>query len=191
MVTGSRNRSIDTIKGVLIFIVILGHILLGTLDDNPFRYFIYTFHMPAFFFISGYLLNPEKIAKANIKQFFLKYWQRMLKSWLLAWIVYSMFVFRNDIDLKIVVSQFYHPYYHLWFIPSLFCSITIIYIAFHLFMDRIVSYILLICIGIFLLNLNCSQYGINGYLSCNMLIYLLLGMISRNLLINTNNGGGI
>lgn len=55
-----RNRSVDAIKGVLIFTVVLGHMLLGTLDNNPVRFLIYSFHMPAFFFISGYCVRQEQ-----------------------------------------------------------------------------------------------------------------------------------
>ena len=36
-----RNSSIDYIKGCLIFTVIIGHILLGSLDANLIRYVIY------------------------------------------------------------------------------------------------------------------------------------------------------
>ena len=56
-----RNSTIDGIKGFLILCVVVGHILTGSLDENPIRYIIYSFHMPCFFYISGYLLNTEKI----------------------------------------------------------------------------------------------------------------------------------
>ena len=45
----TRNRSIDAIKGILIFLVVIGHVLPGSLDENVIRYVIYSFHMPAFF----------------------------------------------------------------------------------------------------------------------------------------------
>ena len=32
MVNG-RNRSVDAVKGILIFLVVIGHVLLGTLDE--------------------------------------------------------------------------------------------------------------------------------------------------------------
>ena len=40
-----RNYSIDTVKGFLILCVIIGHVLLGSLEQNVFRYVIYSFHM--------------------------------------------------------------------------------------------------------------------------------------------------
>lgn len=43
-----RNEKTDMIKGLLIVLVIVGHILPGTLQDNIVRYTIYAFHMPVF-----------------------------------------------------------------------------------------------------------------------------------------------
>lgn len=42
-----RNRFIDTVKAVGIFLVILGH------HETIFTQYIYSFHMPLFFFLSG------------------------------------------------------------------------------------------------------------------------------------------
>ena len=38
-----RNYSIDTIKGFLILCVVIGHVLLGTLDENIVRWVIFMF----------------------------------------------------------------------------------------------------------------------------------------------------
>lgn len=47
---------VDALKGIGILMVVLGHALAG----GPIRQFIYLFHMPLFFFISGYLHTPNK-----------------------------------------------------------------------------------------------------------------------------------
>lgn len=52
---------INLMKGIGIITVVCGHVLEGL----PFR-LIYLFHMPLFFFISGFLFNP----KTNYKQYF-------------------------------------------------------------------------------------------------------------------------
>lgn len=56
-----RERWIDNIKGVLIILVVLGHILPAPYNvlSTPASY-IFLFHMPAFFMISGYLATPRK-----------------------------------------------------------------------------------------------------------------------------------
>lgn len=51
----SRDFSIDFAKGVLIFLVIVGHT-----HDFQYTNIIYWFHMPAFFFISGFLYTFDK-----------------------------------------------------------------------------------------------------------------------------------
>ena len=50
-----RNRTIDELKGLLILTVVLGHFLLGSFEDNPVKFVIYTFHMQVFFFLSRFI----------------------------------------------------------------------------------------------------------------------------------------
>ena len=64
MKTASRIEYVDSIRGFAIILVVIGHILLFSYGDKPdnnwlFR-LIYIFHMPLFFFISGYLTYKEK-----------------------------------------------------------------------------------------------------------------------------------
>lgn len=61
------NTSVDVAKGGLILLVVIGHFLLGTLDDNFVRYYIYSFHMPMFIFISGFLIKRENYFLVLIK----------------------------------------------------------------------------------------------------------------------------
>lgn len=61
----SRLEHIDFLKGFAIFLVVMGHFLAWTfpVDIKPGKYalfvkeIIYSFHMPLFFFISGYLVD--------------------------------------------------------------------------------------------------------------------------------------
>lgn len=52
----NRLTWIDAAKGIGIFLVFLGH---TTIPGNIFWY-IFSFHMPLFFFLSGYLYNAQK-----------------------------------------------------------------------------------------------------------------------------------
>ena len=59
-----RDCYFDNLKGVLIFIVVLGHFLskMNNLDNSIVRTlysYIYLFHMPLFFMLSGYLMYKE------------------------------------------------------------------------------------------------------------------------------------
>lgn len=50
-----RNHSLDIAKAICIILMVVGHSGCPT----HLRSFIYMFHMPCFFFISGYLLNDK------------------------------------------------------------------------------------------------------------------------------------
>lgn len=48
-----RNKSMDIAKAIGIILVVIGH------SDSPLTSFVYLFHMPLFFFISGYFYKDE------------------------------------------------------------------------------------------------------------------------------------
>ena len=53
-----RNETIDLIKGLGIFLVVLGH------SAFPLKSYIYLFHMPIFFMASGYCFNMKNSASS-------------------------------------------------------------------------------------------------------------------------------
>jgi fucose 4-O-acetylase-like acetyltransferase len=67
VVRHSRNSTIDAMRGVGIFLVVVGHV--GLLPDF-LKSLIYGFHMPFFFILSGYLFNEKKHTSLAWKQFF-------------------------------------------------------------------------------------------------------------------------
>lgn len=79
----NRDYQFDNLKGLLIFLVLFGHLIRATIfKTQPIVGFIYTgiylFHMPLFIFISGYFSkknNPKRIV-----ELFLVYtlWQMVL-----------------------------------------------------------------------------------------------------------------
>ena len=123
----SRNGYIDTCKGILMIFVIIGHVLLGTLEENPVRYAIYSFHMPAFFFISGYLVNTEKLRTESLKQFISRYAFRIIVPWAIAVNVYFFIHYMIEGDSIIgYIKAYVVPYYHLWFsIGYMFCILAV------------------------------------------------------------------
>lgn len=67
-----RIDYIDEIRGVAILLVVMGHIIQfnGIKTSNPVFEFIYSFHMPLFFAISGYI--TQKVTNiTNAKQYIL------------------------------------------------------------------------------------------------------------------------
>ena len=67
----SRSQTVDIVKGVAIILVILGHVMQGMnhrhlLESSAYylsEIFIYTFHMPAFFFVAGLFLDPSLVKR--------------------------------------------------------------------------------------------------------------------------------
>jgi len=71
---------LDVGKGLGIILVMLGH----TTIPAPLKTYIYTFHMPLFFFLSGYLYKPEKFAS------FTAFLAKRTKSLLIPYFCFSL-----------------------------------------------------------------------------------------------------
>lgn len=71
-----RDYKFDNIKFILIFLVVFAHLLRLLEGDiaNYLCFFIYTFHMPVFVFVSGYF---DKFSMKKIKRYVILYliWQ--------------------------------------------------------------------------------------------------------------------
>lgn len=55
-----RNKKVDELRGLLMILVVIGHIIQfvtypETFDDNIVFRIIYSFHMPLFMLLSGYV----------------------------------------------------------------------------------------------------------------------------------------
>lgn len=112
----ARDFHIDNIKGVLIFLVVLGH-MLGYLQETHsafatgVRTFIYFFHMPGFIFMSGYL------AKGFLTK---EYKAEKLLSF--AWLY---LLFKDAIEL--VHFIFERPYFETAHHPSVWTLIVLLF----------------------------------------------------------------
>ncbi|MBO4713005.1 MAG: acyltransferase family protein [Fibrobacter sp.] len=53
---GVRDETFDVLKGIAIILMIVGHCEIG-----PLRPFIFSFHMPLFFFVAGYFLKVRSL----------------------------------------------------------------------------------------------------------------------------------
>jgi fucose 4-O-acetylase-like acetyltransferase len=119
LMSKKHYTGIDFIKGCLILFVIAGHILQGTLSENPARYMIYGFHMPLFVAISGFLIDYEKLAQIKFFDLLKKYLSRVIIPWTLAVVVYYIVTSGTGFNFKDMVLSFLFPYYHLWYVPAI------------------------------------------------------------------------
>ena len=65
---------IDQLRGLAFFFVVLGHLPV----DKTFKSWIYSFHMPIFFFITGFNYNIEKLAQTKPLDYLKKLCLRLL-----------------------------------------------------------------------------------------------------------------
>lgn len=179
-----RNIIIDITKAFLIILVVIGHcIQFGSgsiylsnkmFFDNPLFKFIYSFHMPAFMLISGYLFALNKkndviyVIKRKIKHLLIP-----IFAWSILDTIY--YILHNGFGLwsiKIYLSQCIHA---LWFLWALFYCSTIFILVKRFLRDNIYIHILFIIISFAIpdnLNLNLYKF---------VYPFFLLGYYSHNI----------
>ncbi|MHC0440903.1 acyltransferase family protein [Flavobacterium sp. 3-210] len=152
----TRFKNIDLLKGILIILVMAGHIIQGGLSESIWRTLIYSFHMPLFIGISGYLLNINTISQLSINDLFKKYFLRIILPWIIAVISYYIISCILGTDL-LSITKFKNfilpPFYHLWFIPGFLSWILLTWFLKKLFKNYNIILILGILISIIFMTL--------------------------------------
>jgi len=165
---------IDVAKGIGILLVVVGHAINYLNPENTtatltlIRDLIYSFHMPLFFFLSGFLLHYTAIPR----EFMLKKVKKLVIPYFVSYILLSLFLFISYLLIKIPDSFSGFHYFlgmlygtivgfiqqthadilnPLWFLPALFCALLIGYFLLYIFeKDQILgslSLLVTICIG--------------------------------------------
>lgn len=83
----SRLNWLDSAKGIAMILVILGHELQPFFEElgSPVVVFIYSFHMPLFFLITGFLFSNK-----NLQKNFASYSKIKLKRLILPYFIYQI-----------------------------------------------------------------------------------------------------
>lgn len=122
-----RIPYLDNIKGVLIVLVIIGHAIQycsSTYEmDFAFR-LIYSFHMPLFFFVSGYLANKGRWDRNLIPK---RAIQLLLPF--VTWAFISPLLKTGTFDLNSSIQTLVYPDNGLWFLYNLFLYSSIFNVA--------------------------------------------------------------
>ena len=95
-----RIQWIDQLKGIGIVLMLLGHVCNATFGVFPgiVNFIIYSFHMPLFFFLSGYTFSIEKYC--NYGEFL---W-RKIKTILIPMVTFSVFTILVECIIKGMIS---------------------------------------------------------------------------------------
>lgn len=157
--TNQRLEYIDVAKGLLITLVVIGHswraaynngILNNTALYHLVDSWIYTFHMPAFFFISG--LFAMQSAKKSVKAFISTKLRTIAYPYLLWSFIQSalQLMMTGNTTSAITVTDILkipiHPVMQFWFLYSLF----FIFIFFIILRQVTDSHSLPLCVGVLL-----------------------------------------
>ena len=174
MQTDGRGRivELDFLKGVLILLMISFH-LVWFGDSHPYaKQVVYTFHMPGFLIISGYLMNVEKP------------WHQFLKTLLSYAVPYlvmesgyimmaSVLPIREHID-ELTIGTFFnhlliHPLGPYWYLLTLLvCGVLYVAVFKWLKINNLSRFILLgilffaIAKGVGMITLACALYFLAG-----------------------------
>lgn len=176
---------IDAAKGIGILMVLYGHNWL----DWKYCYLVYSFHMPLFFFLSGYTFSDSR----KPTQFILHKMKTLLIPYVFFAVSYVLFHGLMNIthaesydwlrECSLFVCQRHHTY--LWFLPVLFLSELLIYSLCRLGLinNKLSSYI--ICLVLLaVLHYVCYFFQLSNMLWCIDLLpvasfFILLGSVCR------------
>ena len=138
-----RDHRIDFLRGVAIFLVLWGHVIQygtpGSLDfsDNWMYKIIYSFHMPLFTLISGYLFSYS-CSHMELGRLLVRKVQSLLQPIIVCGIVYYYFVvvLAQVVkgDLSGIISAAWLPslggYWFLWSMLSCSVAVSVAYKVF-------------------------------------------------------------
>jgi fucose 4-O-acetylase-like acetyltransferase len=140
-------KTVDIAKGLGIFFVIWGHCMI------PRSYIIYSFHMPLFFAISGFLYSSKSsvkdFIKSKIKRILIPYYFFSLASlflYLIKSIISNDLTLEIKIIMKIIIGLPISINIALWFLPCLFC-ISICYKLLNNYFDKKLIHILILLLS--------------------------------------------
>ncbi len=195
----NRIYWIDYAKGIGIFLVVLGHVCRGIklssiLDPSvaeSIDLWIYAFHMPIFFFLSG-LLIPSSVSK-SIKIFFIDKLKTIAYPYFVWSIIQGLLLSatskyaNSSVSLMDLLRIIYQPILVFWFFYVLF----IILIAYKIACDLKVSSVHFFVFSIFLYGLQLLPFSFISWevlnLVCRFTIYFALGATISHKLIPSLN----
>lgn len=119
-----KNPSIDLLKGVLILLVMGGHVMELVGGHDLALWVGSGFRMPLMVGISGYLLNVTRTRSDSASVLLSRYGRRMLLPWAFAGVVY-MLMSGEALRWTMPVDLLFRPPFHLWYVPVLFFLIML------------------------------------------------------------------
>lgn len=140
-----RVPQIDIAKAILIVLVVIGH------THFTYSKYIYWFHMPCFFIISGYLLKPKQDIRIFIKKRALTYFMPLFLFGSIDLLIKNNLTIRGFLQLLYngrIIGGVY------WFVPCLFLGSLIVLVV-----DKFCKkYKIIVHIALFIISILYSKY---------------------------------
>lgn len=160
-----RNENIDFLKGVAIILVVFAHFIQFGSGNNFLSenyYFenvifkiIYSFHMPLFMIISGYLFYYS-VKKNNFKKNIINRMKNNLLP-IIVWSIIPIIINLLSLDsynlyniVKVIVAGIV---YNLWFLWAVLLCSLIVLLCNKFFDDSIIVYVVMFAISLFIPNI--------------------------------------
>lgn len=193
----NRNLWIDIAKGILIILMVAGHAGVPTWLESM----IYTFHMPCFFIISGFLFSEAYLS--DPKKFIIKrgkrlWWPFVMWTWifiLLHNIFYSIGLYNSSYTLSDTFKSLINSTFMLhvesllggfWFLASLLIATLVSFFYFKFFGTKVKT--ILIGISLFIVGaetLSVINFGFAHFNQLNFMAtaYFMTGMLFKKITI--------
>lgn len=186
--TENRKNYVDYIKAIGMILVILGHIN-SVNSEMQIKQWIYSFHMPLFFFASGLLLKKQT--------FDINYIEKKFKSLLVPYLLWALIY--SALNFKNILYILYGSYSSinkaeslssLWFLPTMFLGIIMAQIIINISKNNIIliCFMVLFMTASFFIPVISSGYPLCIDVSLAACSFILLGYIFDKILFaNKNN----
>ena len=123
----SREKYIDTLKGVAILLVVVGHSIqtnISDFDSNVVFRIIYSFHMPLFMFLSGYVIYGH--IHSPLSGWLIDKFKRLVIPFLSWAIIMKLINYNSDSFTQYFFKLYHSPDNGLWFLWVLFINYCIL-----------------------------------------------------------------
>ena len=165
----NRLYYIDILKGFAILCVVAGHIATYNTNANIIIDFVYSFHMPLFFFISGFLYSLSK--SHLIKEEIIKKSKTLIIPYFSISIIACMV---HGISKETLYGYFVsETRWGYWFLPTLFLLFLIMIVIYkfsHGNERKLISMIISVEVGLFFFK-QVAPIFINDFCLMRILVY--------------------
>ena len=171
-----RIKELDYLKSILILLMVAFHLVyIG--DKYPYiKQIVYTFHMPAFLIISGYLTNVQKDIKSFMRKLLWIFIPYLCLETGYVLMSHILPVRENvpEISSNILLHKiFIKPLGPYWYLHTLIICSLLYYLTFRYTRMKTISQVILLGLGLFAV----SYWG--GIIVLANAIYFLAGVIIK------------